>query len=114
MKRRFLASIAAFAIVTFTGRAAVGGLTGYNWFADTTSVQLRGKTSTPSANGKFCSTLSGKLECTIMKTLGTRSPTNWKTTKTPAPIEPRSSRCVGTTSVAMLRRSPNLPKQSTI
>jgi hypothetical protein len=55
MKRRaptFLASIATFAIVTFTACAAVAGLTGHNWFADTTNVQLHGKTSIPSDNGK--------------------------------------------------------------
>jgi|HubBroStandDraft_6_1064221.scaffolds.fasta_scaffold854444_1 hypothetical protein len=34
-------------------------------FANSTSVELHGKTSIPSANGKFCSTLSGKLECKI-------------------------------------------------
>jgi hypothetical protein len=67
MKRCLLASIATLAIIiTFAARAAVAGLAGLNWLADSTSIQLRGKTSIPSANGKFCTTLSGKLECRIM------------------------------------------------
>jgi hypothetical protein len=65
MKRCFLASIATLAISMFAAPAVVAGLTGQNWFANSTSVELHGKTSIPSANGKFCSTLSGKLECKI-------------------------------------------------
>jgi hypothetical protein len=68
MKRCFLASIATFAIIiAFGARAAIAGLGGLGWlFADSTSIELRGKTSIKSANGKFCSTLSGKLECRIV------------------------------------------------
>jgi hypothetical protein len=57
-------AFAAFAALVGLAHSSVcAPLVGYNWFADKDTIQVIGKTSISSSNGKFCSSSSGKLEC---------------------------------------------------